>query len=135
MLWAIETQHHTETLMILEIGMKVLVAHRRLFEHDQARLFFGTVEGYDAGIARITGYTWLRDGFRGGFRRKDDLRTKIVAIASGSVIVYQLEASLDLEALEIKVEGDRVVARDGHEFLMDLSEGAPVNPGAPLARR
>lgn len=121
--------------MILDTGMKVLVAHRRLFEHDQARLFFGTIEGYEAGIARVTGHSWLRDGFRGGFRRKADLRTKIVAITSGTVLVYQLDGSVDLEALEINVEEDRVVARDGHGFQMDLSEGlATAAPNAPLAR-
>ncbi|NOT30237.1 MAG: hypothetical protein HOP15_07305 [Planctomycetes bacterium] len=122
--------------MILDTGMKVLISHRRLFEGDQPRLFVGTVESYEDGLARVTGYTWIRDYHHGGFHCKDDVRTKIIAVASGSVIVYQLESSLDLSAFEITTEGSQVLAKDGHGFLMDLTEGVPHSaPALPSVRR
>lgn len=121
--------------MILEPGMKVLIAHRRLFDGDQPRIFVGTVEGYAEGLARVTGYTWTRDGLRGGYQRKQDLRTKIVALASGTVIVYQLDSGVDLEHLSIGPEGADIVAQDGRGFRMDLTESHPHVPPLPALRR
>ena len=122
--------------MILETGMKVLIAHRRLFEGDHARIFVGTVEGYEAGLARVTGYTWTRDPFQGGYHRKDDPRTKIVAIASGTVIVYQLDQAVEVASLRIVHEGNEVIAKDGGGFRMDLTEGHMHAPSLPaIAKR
>jgi hypothetical protein len=123
--------------MILEAGMKVLIAHRRLFESDHPRMFVGVVEGYESGLARVTGHTWIRDGYHGGYERKEDIRTKIVPIASGTVLVYQLDSSLDLDALQVQTENTEVFATDGRGFRMNLTEGylhaAPASP--PAARR
>ena len=109
--------------MILEPGFKILIAHRRLFKGDHCRYFTGIVEAYEAGIARVTGHSWLRDGYRGSFTRKDDERTKIVPITSGMVFVYQLPGSVDIAKLEVRTEGTDVVMTDGHGFRMDLTEG------------
>ena len=117
--------------MILEPGMKVMIAHRRLFEGDQPRIFVGTIEGYEDGLARVTGYTWTRDGMRGGYVRKNDPRTKIVAIASGTVIVYQLDSGVDVERFTISTEGTDVIAKDGLGFRMDLTESHLHAPALP----
>ncbi len=109
--------------MILEPGSKVLVCHRRLFESDHARYFVGMVNDYDQGIARVTGYTWTRDGYTGTFKRKQDERTKIISIASGTVIVYQLASAVDLGTLKLANENVNVMLSDEHGFQMDLSEG------------
>ncbi len=110
-------------IIILESGTKVLIAHRRLYAGDHGRFFVGVVDDYDDGIARIEGYTWIHDGYDGTFNRKSDKRTKIVPIISGSVIVYELPASLDIEDFIIETVGNGTMARDNHEFEMDLSEG------------
>ena len=109
--------------MILNKGTKVLVSHRRLYETDHGRYFTGMVDAYEDGIARVTGQTWMHDGYRGSYKRKDDLRTKIVPILSGSVIVYQLPSDTNLDALEIVIEGVKMFMRDGEGFEMDLTEG------------
>jgi len=111
------------TAMILRPGVKVLVAHRRLYESDHGRYFTGTVDAYEDGVARITGQTWMHDGYRGAYKKKTDLRTKIVPLQSGSVIIYQLPSDVVLEDLTITVEGVELVMRDGAGFEMDLTEG------------
>lgn len=121
--------------MILEPGMKVLIAHRRLFESDHVRFFVGLVEGYENGLSRVTGHTWTRDPYQGKFVRKNDERTKIVAIASGTVIVYQLPAHVSLASLRIESEGNSLVARDEGSFRMDLSEGQMHAAPAQALRR
>ena len=120
--------------MILEKGSKVLVSHRRLFEHDHGRYFVGVVEEYDSGVARVCGHTWMRDGYRGEFRRKDDERTKLIALASGTVIVYLLPASTRLDQLALEQEGVNVFVRDGHVVEMDVTEGVLHGGDAPRVR-
>lgn len=108
--------------MLISEGSKLLVCHRRLFSEDQVRFFFGVVEMYAEGIAKVSGFSWTRDPAR-GFQRKSDRRTKFIALASGSLIVYQIPDEVDLEALEIEQPGGHVVAvTDGAKFRMDLSE-------------
>ncbi|MEM9380406.1 MAG: hypothetical protein AAGB93_10705, partial [Planctomycetota bacterium] len=109
--------------MILRPGTKVLVAHRRLYATDHGRYFTGVVDAYEAGMARITGHTWMHDGYRGSYQQKDDERTKIVPILSGSVIVYQLPSDTLLDDLTVTVEGVKMFLRDGAGFEMDLTEG------------
>ena len=90
---------------------------------DHGRYFVGIVDDYGDGLARIEGYTWLRDGYDGSFSRKQDLRTKMVPVTSGTVIVYELPESVDIDGFEIGVDGLRTVACDRAGFEMDLSEG------------
>lgn len=108
--------------MLLSNGAKVLVCHRRLFSEDHVRLFFGMVEMYSDGIAKVSGFTWTRDPTH-GFQRKSDRRSKLVAIGSGSLIVYEIPSEVDLEAIRIEQSGGHsVIATDGEKFQMDLSE-------------
>ena len=108
--------------MILEPGDKVMVVHRRLFETDRGRFFLGTVEEYEAGIARVRGFTFVREPFEGGISRKEDERTKIISVSSGTLIVYRLASHFEVEAAQIIATGGKLVLRDhgGHE--MNLTE-------------
>ena len=45
--------------MILEVGSKLLVVHRRLFENDKSRYFIGKVEHCEDAVARVSGHTWV----------------------------------------------------------------------------
>ncbi len=109
--------------MIIAGGAKLLIAHRRLFAEDQPRFFIGTVEAYAEGIARVSGYSWVREQIRGDIRRKRDQRTKLVSLASGTLLVYVLPKDLDIENLTIEHGPDRdYVLTDGKDFQMDLSE-------------
>ena len=108
--------------MILAQGSKVLVCHRRLFEDDQPRLFAGVTDAYENGLAKVEGFTWVRDQTH-GYVRKDDRRTKIIALASGSVIVYELPREVDIESLFVEECGhQRLLLKDGRKFCMDVSE-------------
>jgi len=108
--------------MILTVGSKVLISHRRLFNEDQPRFFAGTVDGYEAGVIKVTGYTWVRD-LRDGLVRKADQRTKIVAIGSGTMIIYEIPRNVAVETLEIRQDGKRsLMLTDDQAFHMDLSE-------------
>ncbi len=107
---------------MLSQGTRLLVCHRRLFVEDHPRYFIGTVESYDDGIAKVSGFTWTRDPTH-GFQRKADRRIKLIAVASGSVIVYEITEPVDVEQVRIEQPGGHtVIATDGAKFQMDLSE-------------
>lgn len=119
--------------MILQNGAKVLVAHRRMFETDHSRFFLGVVEGYEDGIAIVSGHTWVRSGYVGEFERKADERCKLIAITSGTVFVYVLPTNVTLKSMHFAVEGTAVYLRGDGGFEMDLSEGV-LHAGETLPR-
>ena len=108
--------------MLFEPHTKVLIAHRRLFPEDSERLFFGEVLAYEDGVVKVRGCTFLRDPYRGGLMRKDEVRTKLVSITSGTVLVYELDDSVRLDSLEAETNGMYTRVSDGADFEMDLSE-------------
>lgn len=122
-------------MSILRPGDKVLVAHRRLYEADSGRFFLARVDAYEAGIARITGHTWVRDRYRNDLQQKADEATKVISIASGSLIVYALPEHVELASAEFDRDASSLVLRAG-DFTLDLSESvAPAGPnGAADAR-
>ena len=108
--------------MLLEPGTPLLVCHRRLFADDQPRFFVGRVDACEDGIAKVVGVTWTRDVTH-GFQRKADLRTKLISLHTGTVIVYALPAEVEFEALRLEQpSGHEIVLSDGAKFRMDLSE-------------
>ena len=109
---------------MLKDGDLLLLVHRRLFNHDHSRYFIGEVEDYADGLVRVGGYSWLRDPLiPTGYRRKEDLRTKIFSLSSGTVICYVLDANCDPHDLKIfsDEEGDTFLA-EGRRIIMDLTE-------------
>lgn len=110
--------------MVLNAGDKVLVVHRRLYELDETRYFVGVVEAYDAGVAAVTGRTWVRDQFSSRLVAKNDERTKIIAFASGAFLSYRLPASTDLALVRIEHDSAtrRVTLTDDRSIMMDLTE-------------
>ncbi|GJL55474.1 MAG: hypothetical protein NPIRA02_26060 [Nitrospirales bacterium] len=109
--------------MILSNGSKVLVVHRRLFADDQTRYFIGTVLGYENGIAKVKGHTYIKDSLNGEFVERRDDRIKIFSIASGTLIVYELPADLLLDTVTLLVgSAGSICLTDGSEFSMDLTE-------------
>lgn len=107
---------------LLDVGAKVLVCHRRLFPEDQPRFFVGRVDGCENGVAKVTGITWTRDVSH-GFHRKKDLRTKLISLHAGTIILYELPREVEVESLSLlQLSASKIALTDGEKFEMDLSE-------------
>jgi len=87
-------------MAILNCGDKILIAHRRLFEGDSLRFFLGTVTDYEASVMKIEGRSCVQDPATGGVSIKDDLRTKLYTLQSGTILAYNLPASVSIDELE-----------------------------------
>ena len=100
-----------------------MVAHRRLFPGDSLRYFIGLVDGRDGGVIKVCGKTWTRDSITGKYLCKKELRTKILSLTSGSLIIYQLSQNFKVDKAEIRIQKDgATVLTDGSRVEMDLSE-------------
>jgi len=109
-------------MMILEPGNKLLAAHRRLFENDEPRFFVGEVVAFDAGFAKVKGYSFVRDVMGGTFIRKDDLRTKLLSIASGAFLMYQLPDDVDIDCVGFESHDAELILTDGKTLKMNMAE-------------
>ena len=117
------SQGHGEGTMILKKGDKILAAHRRLFEGDQPRFFTGEVEEMQGDIFAATGHSWLWGVREGAMVRKNDVRTKILSLGSGTLIVYRLPWNVEIALLKLETGiGSQAVLTDGDRFHMDVSE-------------
>ncbi len=108
--------------MFLDSGDRLLVVHRRLFEKDHPRFFIGTVLDWDGGVAKVSGHSWVFNQMTGKFVKKPDKRTKIIAVSSGTLLVYQLPAGTPLESLELRYGKGGEITLVGPSFEMDLTE-------------
>jgi hypothetical protein len=107
---------------MLNSGDKILVAHRRLFRGDAAHYFVGQVDAYEGGLVKVTGHSYVRDPVTGGMIEKSEPRTKVLALVSGTLMVYQLPDAVALDRLEFTWSEGGVTAADGQGFEMNLGE-------------
>ena len=49
---------------------KILVAHRRLFQRVQPRFIFGSIVAYQDDVAKVRGFSWVREHERGTLKKK-----------------------------------------------------------------
>lgn len=108
--------------MLLKEGDKLFVAHRRLFDKDPARFFVGRVDAYETGVVKITGHSYVRDRVTGRTVEKAEVRTKILSLSSGTLLVYLLPEQTALDTIEFVLTGHRLTVTDGKEFRMNLME-------------
>ena len=110
--------------MILEKGEKLHVIHRRHFQEEARRHFIGTVDHYESGVARVTGYVYSVDRAKLTFVKRPERRTRFVSLVSGDLFINVIPPQVDLEKVVYKQE-DRVVrVTDGTDWHLDLSEVA-----------
>jgi len=108
--------------MILKEGEKVHIIHRRIYEKDLHRHFIGVVESYDGGVARVTGHVYTVDTVKFAFVKRPEVRTRLVSIVSGDVLVNVIPAKVNLEKITYKQERKAVRVTDGSDWRLDLSE-------------
>ena len=108
--------------MLLQPSDKILLAHRRLYDGDAPRHFVGEVIAYEDRLAKVRGYSFVRNAMSGDHIRKSDPRIKIVPLDSPAFLVYELPRSVAVDALRFIAEDDRLVLTDDAGFVMNMAE-------------
>jgi len=108
---------------LLKTGDKILIVHRKLFDRDSTRFFIGKIDACSDGLCQVTGHTWLKDPGTGMLLKKEDLRSKMIAVGSSTLLFYKLPEESNLDQIKFTHEKDgRVWLSDGGKLKMDLTE-------------
>ncbi len=110
--------------MILQKGEKIHVIHRRHLEQEPHRHFLGIVDMYENGLARVTGHIFAVDSAKFVFFRRPELRTRILSLHSGDLLVNILPPAVDLEKVVYHQEKKSLRVTDNNGWHMDISEFA-----------
>lgn len=108
--------------MILKKGEKIHVIHRRIYEKDHHRHFVGVVESYEQGVARVSGHVYTVDPVKFSFIKRPEIRTRLISIISGDLLVNIIPPDVDLSKVTYKQERKAVRVTDGSDWHLDISE-------------
>lgn len=111
--------------MVLNIGEKIHVVTRRLFESDAKRHFAGEIEAAGENVVRLRGYAFVFefDAMVNHFVRRPELRTRIVSLTDSDNLINVIPSKVDLEELEYKLSPKKhLVITDNKDFSLDINE-------------
>ena len=109
--------------MIIEIGEKVHVAYRALYDNSTRRHFLGEVVACDGAVCRIRGYAFVFDAKAGTFMRKPETRVTIIDLAESGYVANVVDPGVDITSVSYRYErGVGLVATDDKSFILNINE-------------
>lgn len=108
--------------MLLDIGDKVHVIERRLFDSDVRRHFVGTVDRVDSAAMRVSGYVFVFDSGPSAYVRSDELRTRIIPLAAAGFVINVAPPETNIDDVRYVEQGGRLIVTDGGVFSLDINE-------------
>ena len=82
----------------------------------------------DDSVVKLRGCSHLRDLSTGHFTRKDEIRTKVISITSGTHILYELPYDAPVDSMQIRSVGGKGELQGHGGFRMDLTEYSVHHP-------
>lgn len=109
--------------MLLNVGEKVHVISRRLFEGDLRRHFAGLVESATESAVRLRGHVFVFEPRVTQFQKRPESRIRIISLIDANLIINVLPADVDIERLEYRLvpPENHLVLTDGR-FSLDINE-------------
>ncbi|MGA9533154.1 MAG: hypothetical protein WBR18_10605 [Anaerolineales bacterium] len=109
--------------MTLNVGEKIHVIARRLYDGDQMRHFAGVVEATSPSQIRVRGYTFLYDQAENEFVRRDEERIRLFSATDAGLIINVLPPETEVVKLHYQLdEQGRRVVTDGKAVSLNVSE-------------
>ena len=107
---------------LIDVGEKIHIITRRIFDGDLRRHFSGTVRAIDGATVRAQGYTFVFNANANEYRRRPEVRTRIFGLSDAQLIVNVIHPETILENMVYVVRNDRLVVTDGGKFTLDVNE-------------
>ena len=108
--------------MLLDIGDKVHVIERRMFDSDVRRRFFGVVERVDASTMRRTGYVHVYDSSSSTYVRCLEPRTRVIPLVASGLVINVAPHETNVEDVQYVERDGRLIVTDGGSFSFDINE-------------
>lgn len=107
-----------------DVGDKVHVITRRLFDGDIRRNFVGEVIGVSGGLHEVQGYAFVFQSGANEYKKRPDLRTRVFALGDTGLIGVKIPRQVAIASIEYRLIDKRLVVTDGDRFVMDIDEFA-----------
>lgn len=109
--------------MVINLGEKLHVIYRALYENSTRQHFIGEVTSYENGLARLDGYVFVYEVKTDDFLRKEDVRTTFVNVGENGYIINVIPTQTNLEEISYKYQSPAgLVVTDDKKFRLDISE-------------
>lgn len=110
------------SVQVLEVGDKLHIITRRLFEGDIRRHFVGEVTGISGELQEVRGHTYVYNRGSNQFMKRPELRTRIFSVGQADFIVNKIPREVTIASLEYRFIEKRLVVTDGEKFALDINE-------------
>ena len=107
---------------VVEVGDKLHIITRRLFEGDPRRHFAGEVTVVSGDLQEVRGYTFVFNRATNEYKKRPELRTRIFSLGQADFIVNKIPREVAIESLEYRIKDKRLVIADGRGFFLDINE-------------
>ena len=108
--------------MLVDIGDKIHVIERRMFDGDVRRHFFGVVERADTSAMRITGHVYVYDSGSSTYVRGKELRTRVIPLAASGFVINVAPSETNVEEVRYVEKDGRLTVTDNGSFSLDINE-------------
>ena len=110
------------SVQVLEVGDKLHIITRRLFEGDIRRHFVGEVTGISGELQEVQGYTFVFNRGTNEYKKRPELRTRIFSLGQAGFIVNKIPREVAIASLEYRLIEKRLAVTDGGKFSLDINE-------------
>lgn len=110
---------------IVRIGDKLHIITRRLFERDIRRHFVGEVKDVSQDLCEVRGYAFVFNSATNEYKRRQDTRTRLLALGEAGLIVHKIPQEVAIESIEYRFLEKRLVITDRKDFILDINEFGP----------
>lgn len=109
--------------MVIDVGEKIHVMYRSLYEKSTRRHFIGVIVDAKDSLCRVEGFVFIYDDKKTEFFRKPELRTTIIDLAESGYIVNVISSDAVLESVCYSyVQNVGLVATDNKNFSLNINE-------------
>ena len=107
---------------VVQIGDKLHIMTRRLFEEDVRRHFVGEVTAASDVLAEVRGYTFIFNPGTNEYRRLPGERTRLIALGESGHVVNKIPSDVDVSSVGYETVESRLVITDGGSFSLPVNE-------------
>ena len=109
--------------MIIEVGEKLHIMYRSIYENSTRRHFIGEVIATQGSVCRLHGYVFIYDVKKTEFVKKPEKRTTIMDVAESGYITNVIDSAVVLEDVRYKyAQNVGLIATDEKSFTLNINE-------------
>ena len=107
---------------VINIGDKLYIMTRRLFENDLRRHFAGEFIGLTRDLIEVRGYAFVFNAGTNNYLKLPEHRTRAFSPGPAGLIVNKIPRDVAIQALEYRLVDRRLAVSDGYGFALDVNE-------------